>query len=196
MASLENIPGISRGGRSPTGKPYNTDILHRRSIRLRNYPLLRIRAYFVTVCAQNREGMFGESNDGAMVLNDAGRMVEEVWQGLSGRLLGVVAGEFVVMPNHFHGIIIVDVDQGVMDEGAINCAPTGNDRYPDIVGARFIAPKPISKSTAPHLGEIIRTFKAVSTWLIRRNHTPEFAWQRNYYERVIRKGRELADIRG
>ncbi len=64
---------------------YNPDIHHRRSIRLRNFDYSSAGAYFVTICAQERECLFGEITDGVMTVNDAGRMVESVWTGLPDR---------------------------------------------------------------------------------------------------------------
>jgi REP element-mobilizing transposase RayT len=86
---------------------FNPDIHHRRSIRLRDYDYDSCGAYFVTVCTHGRECLFGGVEDDAMELSAAGRMVEEVWNGLSGRFPHVVTDEFVVMPNHLHGIIFI-----------------------------------------------------------------------------------------
>ena len=84
---------------------YDPDRHNRRSIRLRGYDYSRSGAYFVTVCTQNRKCLLGEIRDGEMVLNDAGQMVERWWLELNGKYPFIQMDEFVVMPNHFHGII-------------------------------------------------------------------------------------------
>lgn len=87
---------------------FNPDVHHRRSIRLRGYDYSSVGAYFVTICVQGRECLFGDVADGVMCLNDAGRMVEHVWSALPERFPGVALDECVIMPNHFHGIIVIN----------------------------------------------------------------------------------------
>ena len=86
---------------------YNPDIHHRRSIRLKGYDYSQIGAYFITICTQNRECLFGEIVDGAMVLNLVGEIIQEQWCTIPQRYAQVKSDEFVVMPNHIHGIITV-----------------------------------------------------------------------------------------
>ncbi|HAD04636.1 MAG TPA: hypothetical protein DCF93_08455 [Desulfuromonas sp.] len=86
---------------------FDADIHHRQSIRLRDYDYAAVGAYFVTICTQGRECLFGDIAEGVMRPNMAGGMVAEVWQGLPTRFPQVARDEFVVMPNHFHGILIL-----------------------------------------------------------------------------------------
>ncbi len=86
---------------------YNFDVHHRRSIRLEGYDYSQGGMYFVTVCTQNRECLFGEIIDGQMILKDSGRMVESVWGELQVRFNHIQLGQFVVMPNHIHGIFVL-----------------------------------------------------------------------------------------
>ncbi|MBI2354681.1 MAG: hypothetical protein HYV06_06595 [Deltaproteobacteria bacterium] len=86
---------------------FNPDIHHRRSIRLRNFNYASAGAYFVTICSQGRECLFGEVVDGVMVANDAGRMVKSVWSGLPERFSGIELDSFVIMPNHVHCILFL-----------------------------------------------------------------------------------------
>ena len=80
---------------------------HRRSIRLRGYDYAQAGAYFITICTQNRECLFGEVVDGEMRWNDAGRMVAAEWAALVNRFPNIELDAFVVMPNHVHGIIVI-----------------------------------------------------------------------------------------
>jgi len=86
---------------------YNPNIHRRRSIRLQGYDYSRAGAYYVTLCTQNRECLFGEIKNGKMVLNDAGRMVQIVHDEMRPNYPGVETDDFIVMPNHIHGIIIL-----------------------------------------------------------------------------------------
>jgi hypothetical protein len=86
---------------------YNPEIHHRRSIRLKHYDYSQPGAYFVTICTHNRECLFGEIVSGAMVLNDAGKMVEKWWYELNTKFLNIEPDAHIIMPNHFHGIIII-----------------------------------------------------------------------------------------
>lgn len=197
---------------------YNPDIHHRHSIRLRGYDYSSAGAYFVTICIQGRECLFGEVIDGVVVLNDAGRMVEVAWRALPGRFAQVTVDEFIVMPNHVHGIIIVDPVgaplaapgtlaplaaplTGLVDkqQGAASSAPTIIDKQQ---GAASSAPTIIGKyqgaaTSAPTLGSIIRVFKSLSAIAVNRFLDRQGCplWQRNYYERVIRDEGEFGAIR-
>lgn len=86
---------------------FDPDKHHRRSIRLPGYDYSRAGAYFVTICAQDRACLFGDIADGVMRLNDAGRVVERCWHEIPIHFPHVELDEFVIMPNHVHGIIVI-----------------------------------------------------------------------------------------
>ena len=94
----------------------NLNIHKRRSIRLREYDYSQAGAYFVTICTRNRECLFGNIIDGEALLNDAGRMVQTVWDELPAHYANIDIDLFQIMPNHIHGIIIL-TDVGA-DTGA------------------------------------------------------------------------------
>lgn len=158
---------------------FNPDVHHRHSIRLKDYDYAQHGAYFITICTRNRERLLGSVQDGQIALNDVGNIVESVWHGLPNRFPSVGLDAYVIMPNHVHGIITV--------------------------GAQLIAPCPVGRNDkagqegvmnhAPTLGNIVRTFKAASTNVIRKSRAPAFAWQRNYHEHIIRDERSLNGIR-
>jgi len=145
---------------------YNSETHHRRSIRLKGYDYSKEGAYFVTICAQERECLFGEVVNGEMVMNEAGARVQAVWDELPCHYPQVRLDAFAIMPNHVHGIVALTA-----------------------VGARFIAPSStIAPHPAPTIGEIVRGFKARCTRAINqmRNTRGVPVWQRNYYEHIIR----------
>lgn len=161
---------------------------HRRSLRLQGYDYAQAGAYFVTICTQGRECLFGQIVDGEMLLNDAGRMVQAEWEALPGRFTGIDVDAFIVMPNHAHGILLLN------PVGAPFMAP--HDPGADSPGA--MNPGAMNRGAmnrAPTLGEIIRAFKAVATRRLRQSGLSEFAWQRNYYEHIIRNDESLTRIR-
>ena len=149
---------------------YNPDIHHRRSIRLKGYDYSKQGLYFITACCQNKEHFFGEvvqeSDTGAtMLLNAAGKMVEAEWLALPDRFINIKLHEFIVMPNHFHGILEI-VQVNASTETAANNKTVG-----DITGA----------------------FKSITTVEYSRGvknmHWKPFdkkLWQRDYFEHIIR----------
>jgi len=154
---------------------YNPDDHHRRSIRLKEYDYSQAGAYFVTICVQGRKCLFGNIVAGQMQLNDAGRICISTWNDLPQHYRNVVLDEYIVMPNHFHGIVVLNEAPGFID-------PIGAG-FIDAVGAGF---KP---ALARHgLSEIVRAFKTFSARKINaQNKTYGVKlWQRNYYEHVIR----------
>ena len=80
---------------------------HRRSIRLQGYDYSQAGAYFVTICTQGRVCLFGDIKNGAMALNEYGCVVRDEWLKIAGIRTEIQSGEFVVMPNYFHGIVII-----------------------------------------------------------------------------------------
>jgi hypothetical protein len=84
---------------------FKPDIHHRRSIRLRDYDYSQAGAYFVTICVLQRECLFGEIVDSEMIMNEMGRIVLAAWTDLSNHYKHIILDEYMVMPNHVHGII-------------------------------------------------------------------------------------------
>lgn len=149
-------------------------------MRLKGHDYSQPGEYFVTICTKNREHLFGEIVDGVMRPSEVGEIVKRCWVDLPIHCPNIQLDEFVVMPNHVHGIIrILDVVD--------NCRVVrSNDPTMDIHSR--ISPKRGS------LAVIIRTFKAAVTTLCRRNGRSDFAWQRGYYEHIIRNNASLAKI--
>jgi putative transposase len=80
---------------------------NRKSIRLKNYDYTQQGAYYVTVCVNDRKCVFGDVRDGEMILNDAGDMVQRVWDEIPQFYDGIDIDHFQIMPNHIHGIIMI-----------------------------------------------------------------------------------------
>lgn len=160
---------------------FDSQLHHRRSIRLKGYDYTQVGAYFVTVVTHGRECLFGEISDGAMVLNDLGKIVDECWRAIPEHFANVDLGVHVVMPNHGHGIIVINQDES-LSVGAMHCiAPTSP-------GMRPKGSKPAS------LGAIIGAFKSAVSHRANKEFGITNIWQRNYYERIIRNEREMDAI--
>jgi REP element-mobilizing transposase RayT len=149
---------------------FNPEIHHRRSIRLKGYDYSRNGAYFVTICSWNRECIFGEISNRGTCFNEIGLIVDETWSWLGKQYPYLELMEHVIMPNHFHGLIIIDNWKG---------------------GSRT-APTEKSKP----LGRLLGAFKTRSTKLINVSRRTPGApvWQRNYYERIVRNESEFKRI--
>ncbi len=159
----------------------------RRTLRLRGYDYTQPGAYFVTICTHHREPLFGQVADGEMVLNAFGKMVWEEWFKTAQvrPYVELFEGEFVIMPNHIHGIVWIVGDM--------------------VGGPRSLAPPPQPKTsgvdpnnvTPGSLGAIIRAFKSAVTKRINalRGTPGAPVWQRNDYEHIIRNDDALNRIR-
>ena len=155
---------------------------HRLSIRWKGYDYTQSGAYFITLVAWRRECLFGEITNGEMRLNAMGQIVRAEWLKTAQIRPNVEINEneFVVMPNHLHGIIwIVDT------VGAANVGATGP-----------VAPTKKQTLISNSLGAIIGQFKTACAKQINalRDVHGIPVWQRNYYEHVIRNDRELNNI--
>jgi REP element-mobilizing transposase RayT len=161
--------------------PYDPQRHHRRSIRLPGYDYTQPGAYFITLVTHDRMPLFGEIVGGEMRLNEYGKIVRAEWfrTAIVRPYVVLYPNEFVVMPNHVHGIIwIVNAD----NVGATRrVAPTTRPHGPD----------------SGSIGAIIGQFKSVTTKRINalRNTPGAPIWQRNYYEHIIRNDETLARIR-
>ncbi|HEY5648666.1 MAG TPA: transposase [Nitrospiria bacterium] len=168
---------------------FKSDIHHRRSIRLAAYDYSKAGAYYLTLCSQDRECLFGSVIRGEMDLNDAGRMVKRLWLDLNAKFENVETDTYVIMPNHFHGVIILNDSRGRRGESCIR--PHQGDHKDRPYG-----------TFAGTLGRVIQAFKSITTYGyiqgVKKGNWPPFSrrlWQRNYYEHIIRNEAELGEIR-
>ena len=143
---------------------------------------LPCRAYFVTICTRDRACLLGEIVDGEMRLNEAGEIARRCWEEIPRHFPFVELDAFVVMPNHVHGITVI---QG---RGEKSFAPT--------FAPTSTAPTTtIAQSPSITIGSIVRGFKIGVTKWFRANTDLHSIWQRNYHEHVVRNEEELAAIR-
>jgi REP element-mobilizing transposase RayT len=168
---------------------------HRRSIRLRNYDYSQPGAYFVTICTYQKQSWFGEIKNGQMYLNQLGKIVADEWLKTCKIRPNFQLDEWVIMPNHFHGIVIINDYSG--DDQSLGAGnrplDLGAGNRPLDLGARDapLQQKPNSLSSC------IAGFKSAVTKRINllRQNTDTPIWQRNYYESILRDEKYLAVVR-
>ncbi|MDD2487755.1 MAG: hypothetical protein PHS92_05295 [Candidatus Gracilibacteria bacterium] len=170
---------------------YNTG-----TIRLKGFDYSADGGYFVTICTKNREEYFGKIIDGKMILNDDGRIIENEIINTGIIRDNVIIDEYVVMPDHFHMVLMIGYSRNHRD--AIN-------RVSTITGTMITTTGGINGGITgiynpmlnPNvLGNIIRQFKGKCTFLINKSkQNNHFAWQSNYYEHIIRDENELYRIK-
>ena len=152
---------------------------------MQDYDYSQAGAYFVTICTRNGELLFEEPS--------VNQIAKECWLALPDHFPSVALDEWVIMPNHMHGILVVE------EGGTVR----GVERRHDGRGVQLNAPTPRDLNS-PHsvispqrgtLAVIMRTYKSAVTTRCRRAGYEDFGWQRNYYEHIVREESDLDRIR-
>lgn len=168
---------------------YNPDVQHRYSIRLKDYDYAQAGAYFITICTYNKESIFGNVINGEMMSNEYGQVVEREWLKTTQIRTDIELDEFVIMPNHMHGIfVIIESHEGT---GAHGCAPL---HIQPLQTQHVYVP---TQRKPRSLSSFLAGFKSAVTKQINELRGTPYAplWQRNYYEHVIRNEDDLSEIR-
>ena len=171
---------------------------HRRSIRLPEYDYSETGAYFITICTQEREFLFGEIINGEMQLNDAGKMIEMVWNDIPKYYKTIEIDAFQIMPNHFHGNVMITNNNNNVGATPRGCPKTDACGQAHDACGQAQGPAP-TKMTLP---DVVHRFKTLTTKKyvdnVNQNNWPPFdrrLWQRNYFEHIIRDEQSLNRIR-
>jgi putative transposase len=172
---------------------YNPEIHNRRSIRLKGYDYSQSGLYFITICTENKKHLFGKIDNGKMILNDAGKLIDVEWLKSEKIRNEIKLHEYIIMPNHFHGIVEIAGANG-------NIGKNGN------VGAN--GRSPVQNQSPVHhgfslqsksIGSLMAGFKSSVAVKINKMCSGErlFArtvWQRNYWEHIVRNENEYHRI--
>lgn len=153
------------------------------STRLEVWDYSKYGYYFVTICTKNKRIYFGDVVDENTLLNNVGEKVKEIWLEIRNQFANVELDEFVIMPNHLHGIIFISRDS--IGRDSINRVSTKEP---------YIKNNPMYSELS--LSKIIRWFKGRTTYEI--HHTlqfSDFTWQPRYYEHIIRNEKSLQKTR-
>ncbi|HZR29941.1 MAG TPA: transposase [Terriglobales bacterium] len=134
--------------------------------------------YFVTICTRNKICCLGTIRNDQAVLSAIGNFANDSWREIPRHYSDVTIDQFVVMPNHMHGIVVIEGDHIYSP----NARLTKNDNLPGI------SPQPAS------LGSIIRSYKSGVTLWCHQNGFPDFQWQPRYHDRIIGSNTSLAAV--
>jgi putative transposase len=172
---------------------YTPAFYHRQSIRLKGYDYSLAGAYFITICCQDKMSFFGDIAGEQILLNDIGHMVQASWERLPYRFPHLDLDASVVMPNHFHAILLIASQLASAPGAVANVAAlptTSTSSNPNAARG--------SKAARAMLGDIVGAFKSITTHEytlgVSKYGWPLFPgrlWQRNYYEHIIRSEKEL-----
>jgi hypothetical protein len=189
------------------------------SARLKGYDYSSPGEYFVTVCTDHHVNWFGTVIDGVVKYNDVGAIAQKMWMEIPNHYENVRLDEFIIMPNHVHGIIVIGGNEkrggdaacgddtacrvstdGVRDtRGDDTARRVSTDGVRDARGGDAIcggdAACRVSTNGRASLGSIVGSYKsAVSHWCHSNGHN-DFKWQTRFYDRIIRDERALNNIR-
>jgi REP element-mobilizing transposase RayT len=141
----------------------------RKHQRLKEFDYSQSSYYFITICIKDRREFFSHVINNELVLTEYGKILDEIWNNLP-KYYNVELDYYIIMPDHFHGIIIID---------------------------NSLKLKANEENKAFSLSDIIGKFKSFATRKIREllNAKIEFRWQKSFYDRIIRNENELLNIR-
>jgi putative transposase len=169
-----------------------------KSTRLPNWDYANSGYYFVTICTKDRECFFGDVIKGKMILSTIGKMADGIWQNIHKHFLFVRLDEYIIMPNHVHGIIIIENEKPHVVEtrrAETRRAETRRAETRRAETRRGVSLRRFGLLPKNSLASVINHYKGgVKKWG-NKNGFPEFSWQANYYDRVIRHEEELNRIR-
>ena len=150
----------------------------RKSTRLKGYDYAQNGAYFVTICTQNRECLFGRVVTGDMRLNYAGVMIMQHWDKLPSKFPRIELDTCVLMPNHLHGIVVIHDGDTAAKAGA-------------------------PRQQKPSLNDVMQWFKMMTTNAYIRGvkeqgweSFPGKLWQRSFHDHILRNESDLNTRRG
>jgi len=157
-----------------------------KSTRLSHFDYSQNGYYFVTICTKAREYFFGEICNNVMVLNELGNIAEKFWLEIPNHFPNAKLDEFVIMPNHVHGIVVIENDVNNIVE---TCHGMSLRKYQPQQKINQFS-KPIKKS----LSMIINHYKGSVKRYFNKNDI-FFAWQSRFYDHIIRNEKSLQNIR-
>jgi REP-associated tyrosine transposase len=173
---------------------YNPAKHHRKSIRLKGYDYSQKGLYFITICTRHRSHIFGKIEKGKMILNEYGEIAEEEWERSEEIRNEIELCEYIIMPNHFHGIVEINAGANGRSpvRGISGVRDDSSNREIIICERENVIPKMQSRSVS----SLVSGYKSVVTKRINqiRSMPGEKLWQRNYWEHIIRNEDEYLRI--
>ncbi|MFA5769886.1 MAG: transposase [Patescibacteria group bacterium] len=153
-------------------------IRQRKPNRLKNFNYSSSGYYFITICTKDRQKYFGNIINDKMILNQYGNITKQCWNDISKHFKNIELDEFQIMPNHVHGIIIIEYTNQSVGNAYMRSLQTNHWQY----RTKMLLPK------------IIHEFKSATSRFIRK-HNSSFQWQKSFYDHIIRNEYSLFRIR-
>ena len=187
----------------------------RHSIRLQNYDYTQIGFYFITICVQNKACIFGNIKSNKMLLSDIGELVKHRWLDIPHHFSNVLLHEYVVMPNHIHGIIEICRDTAcrvrvnniykneytdtacrvpTVEQFGISEKQTDMSEKQTDTACRVPTVEQFGKPVNGSIPTIIRSYKSAVTKQLHKDGFIGQIWQRNFYEHIIRNENDYQNI--
>ncbi len=169
------------------------------SARLKDWDYASAGYYFVTICTRDRLCTLGDVVDGCIRLSPVGEMARTIWQEIPDHVQVAELDEFVIMPNHLHGIVVIQDVRDVRRDVAcyvstVASTGTGNTGADSPTGGAPTSAMALISPKTGSLGAIIRSYKsAVTHWCRKNDH--DFAWQARFHDEIIRDENMLDRIR-
>ena len=160
------------------------------SVRLQTWDYSNNGAYFITICTQNRHHFFGNINSGIMQLSEIGKLAEQFWYEIPNHFPMVELGNFVVMPNHVHGILIIDKTN---DESFSESVETRQCLVSTIHSNTIIGSSRFQNQGKNTISSIVGSYKSIVT-KISRQINPNFGWQSRFHDHIIRNSESFDNI--
>jgi putative transposase len=170
----------------------------RHSIRVKGYDYSQAGGYYITIVSSSREYLFGEVVESKMVLNRFGQIAKTQWERLPRRFHHIALGEFVVMPNHIHGIIIIVDGRGTAEHFETHEYESSRRAPTDDESIRRAHIEQFGKPISGSIPTIVRSYKSAVALRVNlsRQTRDKPVWQRNYYEHIIRNQDDYERIAG
>lgn len=157
------------------------------SARLQKWDYSNNGAYFITICTQNRHHFFGYIQNQEMQLSEIGKLAEKFWYEIPNHFSMIELGNFVVMPNHVHGILIIDKPNDESFVETRQCLVSTVETNSIIGSSRF---QNQGKNT---ISSIVGSYKSIVTKMSRQIN-PNFAWQSRFHDHIIRNSKSFDTI--
>ncbi|TAH03348.1 MAG: transposase [Sphingobacteriales bacterium] len=175
------------------------------SARLQNWDYASEGSYFITVCTQNRDHFFGEIENHKMILSNVGVIADLMWYEIKNHAKNIELGEFVVMPNHIHGILILNNENAIIEikedfNGDINGAVETRhalslqpEQLEQPESEKSIGQKRFQNQGKNTISSILGSYKSAVTKHANRLGF-EFGWQARFHDHIIRDAKSFENI--
>ena len=186
-----------------------------KSHRLKGYEYSKEGAYFITICTKNHKIEFGKIANGKIQLSENGKIVNDIWSEIPNKYPFIILDEFIVMPNHIHGILIINhlnnneetrfiasKNQNIVSQNDTNIGDTINRASSGTIdNSKSCKNKQIGGITGKYnpmlqnnISRVIRWYKGRVSFEIHKIHSG-FTWQSNYYDNIIRNEKQFQTIK-